>query len=172
MFVRVKKIKGNNYAYLVQNEWTPWGSRQRVTKYLGKTHTPTRYSEETTPLPAGMKETITAAVVQELKNHGFVYNGGILRSEELTVNLHDNTVRLKNKNAVLALNEGYLCDHTLNQLLSFSPEEHPDKNAKKLANLVLETGLKLSHEQFVHLFEQTKQHPQNIKEATRLGERS
>jgi len=156
MFVRVKKIKGNPYAYLVENEWTPWGSRQRVTKYLGKTITLTRYSEGITELPKGLHSTIIEAIAQELQNHGFVREGNTLKQEDIIVNLEEKTVRQKNKKVVLGMNEGYLCSHTLQQLLTFTPEEKHEENAKKLANTVLEAGLKLSSEQFLHLFEQVK----------------
>ncbi len=161
MFVRVKKIKGKPYAYLVENEWTPWGSRQRVAKYLGKTHTLTRISEGMADLPAGMQQAIIAAVEQELQNHGFSKQENVLVKEDITVNLQEQTIRQKNKKVVLGMNEGYLCDHTLQQALTFAPDERPDESAKKLANLVLEAGLKLNNEQFVHLFEQVKS---NIKE--------
>jgi hypothetical protein len=156
MFVRVKKIKGKPYAYLVENEWTPWGSRQKVSKYLGKTITITRFSEGLAELPPGLQPAIIEAVAQELQNHGFVRDDNLLKQEDITVNLAEKTVRHKNKKIALAMNEGYLCDHTLQQLLTFSPEEKPEESAKKLASLVLEAGLKLSNEQFVHLFEQVK----------------
>ncbi len=156
MFVRVKKIKGRPYAYLVENEWTPWGSRQRVSKYLGKSATLTRFAEGLAELPAGIQPAILEAVAQELKNHGFVQDGKLLKQEDIIVNLEDKTVRQKSKKVVLGMNEGYLCDHTFEQLLTFAPEERPDESAKKLATLVLEAGLKLSNEQFVHLFEQVK----------------
>lgn len=156
MFVRVKKIKGKPYAYLVENEWTPWGSRQRVTKYLGKTTTLTKYSEEQKTLPTGMKPAITEAIAQELVNHGFVREGDTLKQENITVNLNEKTIRHGTKKIVLGMNEGYLCDHTLQQLLTYQPEERPDQSAKKLANHVLEAGLKLNNEQFLHLFEQMR----------------
>jgi len=156
MFVRVKKIKGRPYAYLVENEWTPWGSRQRVSKYLGKTETMQRFSEGLLELPTGMQPAITEAVAQELVNHGFVRDGSLLKQESITVNLDDKTVRQNSKKVVLGMNEGYLCDHTLQQLLTFSLEEKHEENIKKLVNLVVEAGLKLSQEQLVHLFEQVK----------------
>jgi hypothetical protein len=34
-FIRIKKIKGRAYLYLVQNIWKKNGSRQKVVKYLG-----------------------------------------------------------------------------------------------------------------------------------------
>ncbi len=156
MFVRVKKIKGRPYAYLVENEWTPWGSRQRVSKYLGKTQTLSRYSEGLAELPIGLQPAIVEAVAQELSNHGFIRDGNLLKQENVIVDLNEKTVRQNTKKIVLGMNEGYLCDHTLQQLLTFTPEERQDENAKKLASLVLEAGLKLSNEQFLHLYEQVK----------------
>ena len=156
MFVRVKKIKGRPYAYLVENEWTPWGSRQRVSKYLGKTETMQRYSEGLLELPSGLQPAILEAVAQDLVNHGFVREGHLLKQEEITVDLNEKTVRQKNKKVVLGMNEGYLCDHTIQQLLTFTLEEKHEENTKKLVTLVVEAGLKLSNEQLVHLFEQVK----------------
>ncbi len=156
MFVRVKKINGRPYAYLVENEWTPWGSRQRVSKYLGKTQTLTRYSEGLNELPQGIRAAIIEAAAQELSNHGFTREGNVFKQESIVVDLNENTIREKSKKVVLGMNEGYLCDHTLQQILTFAPEERPDESAKKLANLALEAGLKLSNEQFVHIFEQVK----------------
>ncbi len=156
MFVRVKKIKGRPYAYLVENEWTPWGSRQRVSKYLGKTQTLSRFSEGLAELPTGLQPAIVEAVAQELSNHGFVREGNLLKQENVTVDLNEKTVRQNTKKIVLGMNEGYLCDHTLQQLLTFTPEERQDESAKKLASRVLEAGLKLSNEQFLHLYEQVK----------------
>jgi len=156
MFVRVKKIKGRPYAYLVENEWTPWGSRQRVNKYLGKTHILSRLSEGLVDMPTGLQPAIVEAIAQELQNHGFSKKGNTLVKENIVVNLDEKTVREKNKKVVLEMNEGYLCDHTFEQLLTFEPPEKPDDRAKKLATLVLAAGLKLSNEQFVHLFEQVR----------------
>lgn len=156
MFVRVKKIKGRPYAYLVKNEWTPWGSRQRVAKYLGKTVILERAGETHAELPQGMKAAILEAAAQELTNHGFTREDMVLKRDAITVDLAEKTIREKNKKIVLGMNEGYLCDHTLLEVLSFTPDKRPDTSAKKLASLVLETGLKLSNEQFLHLFEQIK----------------
>ena len=35
-FFRIKKIKGKEYTYLVENEWKRKGSRQKVKGYLGR----------------------------------------------------------------------------------------------------------------------------------------
>jgi len=156
MFVRVKKIKGRPYAYLVENEWTPWGSRQKVTKYLGKTITPDRISEGLAPLPEGAQTAIIEAIAQELQNHGFRREEHEITKDDILINLKEGTIRQKKKKIVLGMNEGYMCDHTIKQLLEFKPEENPNQSAKKLVSLVLEAGLNLSDEQFVHIFEQVK----------------
>ena len=36
MFIRIKKIKKYEYAYLVVNKWTKKGPRQKSKKYLGR----------------------------------------------------------------------------------------------------------------------------------------
>ena len=37
-FFRIKKIKGNEYVYLVENEWKKKSSRQKVKGYIGRAH--------------------------------------------------------------------------------------------------------------------------------------
>ena len=134
----------------MENEWTPWGSRQKVTKYLGKTIVLQRISEEEKQLPKELKKALRIAIEQELENHGFK-NG---KKEKILVNLEENKIEEVGKKIVLALNEGYMCDHTLKQLFEFTSLEKPSESATKLANLALEAGLKLSQQQFLQLFEQ------------------
>jgi len=115
-----------------------------------------RFSEGLLELPSGLQPAILEAVAQDLVNHGFVRDGNLLKQENIIVNLEDKTVRQKGRKVVLGMNEGYLCDHTLQQLLAFTFEEKHEENTKKLVTLVLEAGLKLSQEQLVHVFEQVK----------------
>ncbi len=156
MFVRIKKIKGRPYAYLVANEWTPWGSRQTVVNYLGRSYPLERLQQEVWELPSGFAATILSAVEQELMNHGFLRYEDKFVYGNVCVNLKKGTIKNGKKGVVLGMNEGFLCEHTLHELLEFTLEERPDKSAKKIATLALEAGLKLSQEQFVHLFEQAK----------------
>lgn len=160
MFVRIKNINGNNYSYLVENEWTPWGSRQRVTKYLGRTYKPNRINGQEFELPSGKHEAILHAVKQELLNHGFKEINGIFEQGGITAHLENKTVKRGKKDITLAMNEGFLCSHTLKQLLSFTPRENKEESATELAKLALEAGLNLSPDQFAHLFIQM-QHLKN-----------
>jgi len=154
MFVRTKKIKGKNYAYLVENEWTPWGSRQKVTKYLGRAHTQTKIKEENSELPSGYKDAVREAIKQELLNHGFIVQNNEIVNGSIKANIETGKIIDGKKNVVLAMNEGYLCEATMKQLLSFEAEENREKSATRLAALTLETGLKLQPEQMLKLFEE------------------
>src|SRR3989344_1091867 len=85
VFVRIKRISGKEYGYLVTNSWTGSGPRQKVAKYLGRVIRPQKAKSE--PLGAflgltsenDLKEWIRkssfgeiAAVLLrlELRNHG------------------------------------------------------------------------------------------------------
>ncbi|MBI2580887.1 hypothetical protein HYV85_03700 [Candidatus Woesearchaeota archaeon] len=46
VFIRIKRISGKEYAYLVANNWTGSGPRQKVSKYLGKVIRPEKAKSE------------------------------------------------------------------------------------------------------------------------------
>lgn len=155
MFVRAKKIQNKEYAYLVENEWTTSGSRQRVKSYLGKVHKPHKKNERKLALDS-MKEfsqMLNDAIKWELENHGFNHNNSILTKEGIIVNLNDKKVSSRNKNAVIGMNEGFLCEHTLNELMHFKPSTSQEETSKRLATKTVEAGLSLPTEAFVQLFE-------------------
>lgn len=154
MFVRIKKIKGKPYAYLVENEWTPWGSRQKVTKYLGRAHILERQKKQEFDLPEGYYNTVREALKQELLNHGFEENRGKHILGEVEVDLDTETVKKSGKDVVIGMNEGFLCAPTLKELMGFEGEEHKERSARKLATMALEAGLNLSPEQMLKLFEE------------------
>lgn len=155
MFVRVKNIKGNRYAYLVENTWQAKGSRQTVKAYLGKVLTPA--AEAAHPVPDISTHTYPDAVLAlaawTLKNHGFAETPEGHRKDNAHVKLSEKAIRHKTKNAALELNEGYLCDHTLNQLLNFVGEgTREEEVGQRLANAMLEAGISVPQETFVQLF--------------------
>ena len=155
MFVRIKKIQNKKYAYLVENEWTTSGSRQRVKAYLGKVHTPEKKQTRTLALDS-MKEfnhLILDAIKWELENHGFTHSNAIMSKEGIFVHLNDAKVVHKNKNGVVFMNEGFLCEHTLKELINFKPSTNQEETSKKLATLAVEAGLNLPTDAFVQLFE-------------------
>ena len=162
MFIRTKKIKGQTYAYLVENTWKHAGSRQEVTGYLGKCITPLR---QTTTQPAlspekTYKELIHELLKTTLLNHGFRISSSshfVLLTqnskENSTLDLQKQTVFHNNKPAILALNQGHLCEYTLTNLLRFSPSDNPEETAHNLAQALLAAGIHISTENLVILFE-------------------
>ena len=64
----------------------------------------------------------------------------------------------RKKNAVIALNDGFLCETTLNALLDFVPKgEYDEEIGLELAKLLVSTGLDVQKEFFVVLYEKLMQ---------------
>ena len=109
MFIRGKKIKGKEYAYLVKNEWQPWGSRQKVTKYLGKIHKPKKTKNEHPKNKATTyKEAIKPAIENTLRNHGCEKKEGKKTSKGITEYATTDKIKERNRKTVLQMNERYL----------------------------------------------------------------
>lgn len=150
-FVRVKKLKGKEYAYLVENTWQEKGSRQKVKAYLGKVVKPVRQKEGLVDV-AGMQfqDAVIALIKQELLNHGFNEN---LELEGVKADLLNKSFVSGSRNIALALNEGFLCSHTITEILDFKSEGYEEQAGAKLATVLVEAGLKLPKDVFVALFE-------------------
>ncbi|MCP3682738.1 MAG: hypothetical protein GY861_08620 [bacterium] len=152
MFVRVKRIKGRDYAYLVQNTWTERGTRQKVGKYLGKVFRPQKGKNEgltgflKADLSGYIKENSFESIVEdlvrlELFNHEL---------EGFTVDTKGQKVRdSKGKEIVLELNEGFLCSETLKKLLEY--EKGTDEGFR-LAEILLAAGIKVEKDVFIEIF--------------------
>lgn len=150
-FVRVKKLKGKEYAYLVENTWQDKGSRQKVKSYLGKVVKPLRQKEAGVDIASmQFNDAVMALVKQELANHGFNES---LELEGVKADLLNRSFVSGKRNVVLALNEGFLCSQTLNEVLGFKPEGYEEQAGEKLATVLVEAGLKLPKDVFVRLFE-------------------
>lgn len=150
-FIRIKKIKGKEYAYLVQNEWTINGSRQRVKAYLGRVIKPYRQKETTQDISnKEYKQAVLALIKQELQNHGFNES---LELEKAKVNLEEKKTTNENRKAVIALNEGFICEHTIKEALEIQPTGYEEDAGTQLAKTLLELGLRLPKDTFVQLFE-------------------
>jgi len=160
-FIRVKNIKGNKYAYLVENTWKKrkGASRQKVGKYLGKVISLQRTGKEefTRPLPETKEGIALTLVEHELLQHGFVKEGENLIQMDLRFSLPlKRFVDAKGKEdrIVLEMNEGFLCRETLAALLRFKPRREDEReDAIALAKAFLEAGLRVPHAAFVAYFE-------------------
>ena len=157
MFIRVKKIKGKDYAYLVSNEWTPNGSRQKVKDYFGAVQKHSQLYEKAALLEAKFEESLTELLRNELLNHGFAMSEcrNLLTKEGIVVDLVCKNVRNSDrKPCAIKLNEGFLCEHTLKELFGMKLLENNSQAGAVLANSLVAAGLKVSKELFVALFEQ------------------
>ncbi len=155
MFVRTKRVKGKEYAYLVKNVWTDKGPRQRVMDYLGAVIKPDKCSESA---PIGdiltsgtIPEIVSALVSRELENHGFKSEGKNWVLGNCTVHPKWGKIRRNGKHAALRLNEGFLCDSTLRALQKVMSKEEIE--GKELASAILEAGIGIESEGFVRLYE-------------------
>ncbi len=169
-FVRTKKILGQDYAYLVENEWTPKGSRQKSSKYLGKVYNIEKKENAHWLEGEKYEELVLNLIKQEWDNHDttglelrFTAHGSQFTVDTpstsllRTVNRKPQTpnqvplVLSGSREVVTKMNEGFLCQHTIKQLLEFKPTRM-DK-AKQLANHLVEAGIKLNENMFVDLCE-------------------
>ncbi len=166
MFVRIKTVRGREYAYLVKNVWTERGPRQKVIKYIGavvavpyvKDISFKRFLEPLTiqdVFKRGIKEVYKSLVKRELVRHGFeMLDNDVLRSEHIIVNLKRVFVKKNKKNIALQMNEGFLCRETLERLFSHTKLE--DESGKALAEDILGTGVSIEKDIFVRIYKALK----------------
>jgi hypothetical protein len=156
-FVRIKKIKGSEYGYLVENSWTPQGSRQKVKAYLGKIITPAKKAEHPVPDLTGMTYTDALKALAKwcLLKHGFQEGtASMLMQQTVLADLGEGTFINKNNPAVIKMNEGFLCNHTFQKAVEFTPSGNTEETiGKELASVLLEAGLSVPREIFVQLYE-------------------
>ncbi len=155
-FVRVKRINRGEYAYLVENSWTDRGARQKVGKYLGKVYRPEKAKSEGLGAFFGIPDigkhirssdfkSITADLIKrELHNHD-------VKEGDFAINFDE--VRVKDrrgKDVTIATNEGFLCSHTLRQLLEYDAEK--DYSGYLLADLITAAGIAPEQDVFIELY--------------------
>ncbi|MBN1645391.1 hypothetical protein JW851_05150 [Candidatus Woesearchaeota archaeon] len=150
-FIRIKTIKGKEYAYLVSNKWTINGPRQNVKGYLGRVLKPSCKRQEKTDISnSEFKESIISLITQELINHGFNEK---LNWNNTKVDLENRRIINNNKNIVIGVNDGYLCTYTLNNLMTLRLKGYDEQAGIQLATALIDAGLKLDKETFIQLFE-------------------
>jgi len=172
MFLRTKKIKNNSYLYAIDNKWykRKKASRTKSQKYLGKCYKPERINHfkpkitqkdiQITPF----KKIIQYLVELELNNHGIEKEGRYYQ--------YQNKFRLNpylTPTINLEMNEGFLCNYTLNKLYNFKfKSSNLKEKAKELANTILQAGLKVEEDLFIELYKklnkQLEHNSNNVQE--------
>lgn len=164
MFIRTKKINNKQYAYLVQNVWSETGNRQKVAAYLGKIHMPAKQetkatlATQTALIANTQEEIINELIENELKQHQFKEhpdNPTLFIHDMLIYNKKTNALKEKNKDVVLKINDGYLCNYTIQQIREECKVQKqrtdPHVRAVKLAETLVTAGLKVPQETFIKL---------------------
>ncbi len=166
MFIRTKKIKGNPYAYLVENTWKRESSRQKVSKYLGRVHilAETGKTEAVKLNGLSYEQSIRALIDHQLRRLGFAQKDNVLRHENLvfdpaTMTLKDSS---STKSQVLKSNDGFVCDHTLAELIAMKNTGNEQEVGLCLAKACVAAGLDIGKELFVELYEKLESKTQGI----------
>lgn len=163
MFVRIKKIKGIPYAYLVKNTWKKGKTIQKTVKYLGRVIGVKPLSESldlSLDSMSSPKDLFYSLVNKQLLALGFKpKNKTVYFNKELNVEFNFRSLSFKqqNKNCVLKLNEGFVCDYNLKRLrkviegsVSCRDEDFYD-SGKELARALVDLGFILQKDQFQKL---------------------
>ena len=156
VFFRIKKIKGKDYSYIVENEWHSKGSRQKVKRYIGRTHKFSLVSN------VGFFQYFKIEDIQRYIEYNDknkiigdlieweLFKFGINRNDFL-IDLNEKNVRKNKKNIVLMVNDGFMCNVTLKNLLEFKAEDE-QTDGYRLAKAFVEAGIKVPQEVFIGLF--------------------
>ncbi len=155
-FVRIKRIKNKEYAYLVENAWKKRkkGSRQKTLKYLGRVH----HLEQIENIQAEVEENhdfkkiITNLLKIHLKNYGFNQEKKTFMKDNIIIDFENNSVTKSNRNISIQMNEGFLNTYTLRQLYNYKPKGDMQEIGFNLANVFVSTGLVVPQGIFIQAY--------------------
>ena len=157
-FIRIKRISGSEYGYLVANSWTSAGPRQKVAKYLGKVLRPQK--ARTGSLAAFLGLPSDEAVHQWVGTSSFTEIAAALMAWELGNHELDASHTIaaekaefldgKGRPLVLAVNDGFLCSHTARQLLDY--DAGADYSGYNLADALTAAGIAVDKNVFISLY--------------------
>jgi adenylate kinase len=170
MFIRSKKVKNNLYAYIIKNKWTKKGSRQKLSKYLGKVISLKQLNnlefEDICKKKIDELDSynlVRYIIIVELINYGFKRKSEFkYYFEDIVVNLINGTIKKFNKNIVLMINNDFLCTYTLKNLLFFKSDKDENGVAHELAKSFIQAGIALRQDLFISLFGKIYRHGQTF----------
>jgi len=150
MFIRLKKIKGKYYAYHVQNRRVRGRVKQKVKGYIGRAYFPKQVNDKNffsfvgkdiNSYEISLKKTVEDLVRWELYKHGLD-------------DIDNNLITKDGSKVVLKLNEGYLYDKTIKDIIKFYVVGDDEYFiGKEFAEVFVKAGIKIPKELFVKLFE-------------------
>ena len=155
MFIRIKKIKNKEYAYLVENKLDKRNKKikQKTKKYLGRVYKLPKLDNQTFKNHSN-KNIIKTLVALELKNLGFKQTKNTFKNQDLLIDLNNLTVlNSKQKPVSIELNQGFFNNYTLNQIFNYKQIQGTRKEVSKhLADALVSVGLDPDPETFLLLF--------------------
>lgn len=163
-FLRIKKIKGNKYAYIAENKWMKRSGKVKQTtkKYLGRVIDVDQVEDinffeylgipdiESYVADSERVDMVLDVLKWELHKHGFREVRNVWRKDDLYVNMRLKKVMKGEKDVALGMNEGFLTGHTMSRLLRY--KAYVPEDAYVLAKLFVEAGLSVPREIFVGVF--------------------
>ena len=115
MFIRLKKIQGKHYAYKVQNRRVHGKVKQKVKGYIGRALIPIKVNNKgffefvsNSSYNKDLKQTVEDLVRWELFKHDLK-----------DIKLEKTSIKKNNQKIVLKINEGYLYDQTIKDIINF-----------------------------------------------------
>lgn len=112
MFIRTKKVKDKNYAYLVENYWNV-KSKQRVVAYLGRVYT--ILDEHITTITSPTLDTLFLAFIKQIGFKQYNSNVYALIYENKTIYCTKKKIWSDKSAVCIKVNDGFLCDYTMKQ---------------------------------------------------------
>lgn len=149
---RVSKSNENYYAYLVDNKWDNYSPKQKVRAYLGKYIKLEQQNKVSVKL--NKRNLFKDLVKQELLSHNFVQKNKSLfiHAQGYLVDFNKKRVLNADKTPVcLGINQGYLCNYTLNKLFSLKYKINKKKD-KELLRALLDIGITPNKDLFSEVF--------------------
>ena len=157
VFFRIKKIKGKEYAYIVENRWKAKGSRQKVKSYVGRIY---RFNL------TNDVDFLSYLKIQDIQNYvgnndknrimsdliGWELSKFGISKEEFLIDLGNLRIQKNKKDVALLINDGFMCGLTLKSLLNFKPEGDEQEDGYRLARAFVEAGIKVPQDIFVGIF--------------------
>jgi len=157
MFFRIKKIKGKEYAYIVENEWGNEGSRQKVKGYIGRA-----YRFELVDDIDFLRFTKVAnfAEYTENNNKNQIINDLIewelfrfgVSKDDFSIDLKDLIIQKNKRDVALLINDGFLCGATLKKMFNFEAGNDEKTDGYQLARAFIEAGIKIPENIFIGIF--------------------
>ncbi len=168
-FFRIKNIKGKEYVYIVESNWKDNSSRQKVKSYIGRVYRFT-IKNDVDFLQFMKIKNIEAYINKNHRNKIMndlieweIFKFGIDK-DEFPLDLDNCKILKNNRNGAILVNDGYMCNLTLKNLLEFKPEGDEETDGYRFARAFVEAGIKIPQDVFVRLFEKLYKTKEEIKD--------